>query len=235
MWKLLDRLASRRQEPRFALPVAARIWIRGQPTPATSEDISASGIRLHIASPHVFRPDEHYVIEIDLPTQGGTVRTDARVVRIDKELSDGWLISFRFSEMKAEDRERIAALQNVASKPVDRRSEVRLAACISARVSALGTAIPAYTKDISAAGIRLLITSHCRFEVGERYQMEIDLPGERSSVKLSARVTRATREAAQAEKQDIAFLFVQVGERDQARIRNFVYRKEIEHRRLGLR
>jgi c-di-GMP-binding flagellar brake protein YcgR len=116
---------------------------------------------------------------------------------------------------------------------IGRRLECRLAACIAIKVRILGCDIPGITHDLSANGILMTVTSPRRFEVGESFPLEVELPSE-TSIRVEARVARITEPNGTRPATTVAFEFTEIAEDDQARIARFIYRKQIQSRQMGL-
>lgn len=234
MWAPFKRLFGRRTEFRFVTSITARIWICGHPVSAISEDISASGIKLRVALPHPFHVHERYRIEIELPGERTPIVTTGCILNADKLPPDEWLLAFRFEVINADDEERIRNLARTAKKPVDRRVNTRLTACIPTKIWILGKATPAFTKDISASGIRVQVATPCRFKVGEDHRIEIELPKQPTPIRARGRIARIIVEGGPSSKWDIALHLVDLDANDQTRISEYIHRRDMERRKLDL-
>ncbi len=118
--------------------------------------------------------------------------------------------------------------------PSEKRAEARLASCIDARIWIVGRAITGHTKDISASGVRLQADTAHPFRPGEQYKLELHLPKDPRTIKVTGRVIRVDAHPTCPEKSSVAFHFLDIVPADQLLIREFVLRRRMERKRLDI-
>ncbi len=92
----------RRKAPRY--PIHTRVIIRrecGEPIPGVADDISTSGMLVHMDQPASFRLGEDVTVEVELPDDSDLAFSRwgiGRVVRVDREHSAIQLTAGSFQE-----------------------------------------------------------------------------------------------------------------------------------------
>lgn len=236
MWAILKKITERRSELRFDVSLSTKILIDGHPYSADTMDISISGAKLLIDGyDREFRPDENFRLEFSLPSDKNPLRISGRVVKVTPKGNFKNYLHMQFEAINPEVRTRIIDLQKVVSNPIEKRNEMRLFSCLEARIFIKGQSVEAYTKDISASGIRLHFRSPFKFTSGETYKVEIDIPGKRGTIVSSCNVIRVDQQDTKHDNRTIALRFIEMPPQEQHQIRKFIENRKKERNTFGLR
>jgi len=236
MWALFKKITDRRSEARFDVSLTTKMLIDGHPHLADTIDISTSGAKLFIDGyDREFKPDECFRFEFSLPSDQRPLHITGRVVKVTPKGNFKNYLHIQFEAMGSEDRMRIAELQKIVSNPIEKRNEMRLFSCVEARIFIKGQSVEAYSKDISASGIRLQFRAPYKFTSGEKYKVEIDIPGKRGTIVSSCTVIRVDQQDTVHDNRTIALRFIDMPSHEQHQIRKFVEKRKTERNTFGIR